>query len=69
MYIVTKTFKTNMKIYFFRKTRNGKLIICNEKLYLFPSKLTEMHIATKTNETNSKNKSFKKARCGRNGKL
>ena len=35
--------------------------------YLFPSKLTEMHIATKTNETKTNNKSLKEAkyRCNR----
>ena len=41
-----------MKNQLFRESRNGKLIIM---YFLFPSKLTEMHLATKT-----KNKSFKK---------
>ena len=36
--------------------------------YLFPSKLTEMHIATKTNETNTNNNSFKEAKCRCNRK-
>ena len=43
------------------------LILCNGKLikyiYLFPSKLTEIHIATKMNETNTKDNFLKKARC------
>ena len=29
-----KTSKTNMKNYIFKKTRNGKLIICNGKLII-----------------------------------
>ena len=34
IYIAIKTNETNMKNFFFRKTRNGKLIICNEKLII-----------------------------------
>ena len=37
--------------------------------YLFPSKLTEMHIVTKTNETNTNNKSFKEDKCCCNRKV
>ena len=54
MHIAIKENKTTIKIQFFSKTRNGKLITCNGKL--------EMHIANTTNETNMKNKSFKKTR-------
>ena len=62
-----------MKIQFFIKTINGKLIIYSEKLIimyqLFPSELTKIHIATKANETNTEKKSFKKARCCCNKKV
>ena len=58
--------------FFFKKASNGKLIKC---IYLFPSKLTEMHIAIKKNEKKKKKKKkkniycFKKAICCCNGKL
>ena len=73
MYIAIKTKKTNTKKHFLRKTRIGKLIICNGKLIiiylLLPHKLIQMHIAIKTNEKNTENKSVKKAKYLCNGKV
>ena len=55
MYVAIKTNEINMK-FFFKKASNGKLIKC---IYLFPSKLTEMHIAIKKNEKKKKKKKMK----------
>ena len=55
MYIAIKKNKTNMKIKFFRKTRNEKLFICNGWKAIYNVFIYEMDIATKTNEINTKN--------------